>query len=198
MKKKPWLAHPWLSGLLALTWLLLQHSVEPVHILSAGLIGIFVPRLLQGFLLPATHLQILPMLHLTRVVLWDIVVSNITVARLVLGPVQKMRPAWVPVPLALSHPTAIALFATIITTTPGTVSCTINEKRREILVHALDCEDPQQMATDMKNRYEMPLIAIFVTHEHTGACVGAGHWYRRGLVGHVAVRLAPGTRPNSH
>ncbi len=166
MKKKLWLAHPWLSGLLALTWLLLQHSVETVHLLSAVLIGIFVPRLLQGFLPPATHLQVLPMLHLTRIVLWDIVVSNITVARLVLGPIKKMRPAWVPVPLSLSHPTAIALFATIITTTPGTVSCTINQKRREILVHALDCEDPQQMAIDMKNRYELPLLAIFESMPH--------------------------------
>lgn len=166
MTKKPWLAHPWLSSLLALTWLLLQHSVEAVHVLSALLIGIGVPRLLHGFLPVATRLRVLPMLYLTRIVLWDILVSNLTVARLVLGPMAKMRPAWVPVPLALTHPTAIALFATIITTTPDTVSCTINEERGEILVHALNCDNPQQMATDMKNRYELPLLAIFAQTVH--------------------------------
>ena len=161
MKKKLWLAHPWLSSLLALTWLLLQHTVEPVHVLSAVLMGVLVPRLLHGFLPAATRLQPGPMLHLVRIVLWDIVVSNITVARLVLGPVAAMQPAWVTVPLALTNPTAIALFASIITTTPGTVSCTIDEERRELLVHALNCENPEQMAMDMKNRYELPLLAIF-------------------------------------
>jgi multicomponent K+:H+ antiporter subunit E len=95
------------------------------------------------------------------VVLWDIVVSNIAVARLVLGPMSRPRPAWVPVPLALTTPTATTLLASIITTTPGTVSCTIDEQNRLIWVHALDCSDPAQMAADIKQRYETPLLAIF-------------------------------------
>lgn len=164
MKRKTWLTHPWLTGLLAASWLLLQHSLEPVHLLSAVLIGLVIPRLLHDFLPRATTLRLAPVLHLTWVVLWDIVISNITVARLVLGPVSKLRPAWVPVPLALTHPTAISLLATIITTTPGTLSCTVDEQQCQILVHALDCENPVQMASDIKNRYEVPLLAIF---EHT-------------------------------
>lgn len=161
MKPQGWLAHPWLSTLLALTWLLLQHSLEPVHLLSAVLIGLILPRLLRHFLPQAASLRVQPALRLLRFVLWDILVSNITVARLVLGSNQRLRPAWVPVPLALTHPTAISLFASIITTTPGTVSCTIDEARKVILVHALDCDDPVQMATDMKDRYEVLLLAIF-------------------------------------
>jgi multicomponent K+:H+ antiporter subunit E len=99
--------------------------------------------------------------RLLLVVLWDIVVSNITVARLVLGPMSRLQPAWITVPLALSHPTAISLLASIITTTPGTVSCTIDEQGRYILVHALNCSDPAQMVADIKMRYERPLLVIF-------------------------------------
>lgn len=162
MKSKPWLYHPWLSGLLALSWLLLQRSLDPVHLLSAVLIGLVLPRMLHDFLPPATgRIRIRPALRLMRLVLWDIVVSNITVAKLVLGSNSKMHPDWVPVPLALTHPTAITLFATIITSTPGTVSCTIDEDRRVILVHALNCADAAQMATDMKDRYEVLLMAIY-------------------------------------
>ena len=161
MMKNVWLAHPWLTALLAATWLLLQHSLAPVHLLSAALIGLVVPRLLHGFLPRTAAIQWAQIPHLTTVVLWDIVISNITVARLVLGPLSKLHPAWVPVPLALTHPTAISLLATIITTTPGTVSCTIDEQRHLILVHALDCSDPAQMAIDIKMRYEVPLLAIF-------------------------------------
>lgn len=161
MKKKVWLAHPWLSALLALSWLLLSHSLAPVHLLSAALIGLVVPRLLQDALPPAGRIRAVPALRLMGVVLWDIVLSNITVARLVLGRMDRPQPAWVPVPLDLLHPTAIVLFASIITTTPGTVSCTVDEERRLIWVHALDCSDPAQAATDMKVRYETLLREIF-------------------------------------
>jgi multicomponent K+:H+ antiporter subunit E len=157
-----WFAHPWLSGLLALSWLLLQHTLVPFHLLSAVVIGIVVPRLLHGFLPPATPLRAVPALRLLAVVLWDIVVSNVVVARLVLGPMSVPRPAWVKVPLDLRHPAAISLLASIITTTPGTVSCTIDEDGRNILVHALNCDDPAQMAADIKARYEQPLRVIFV------------------------------------
>lgn len=159
--KKPWLGHPVLTVLLGASWLLLQHSVELVHLISALLIGIFIPRILYAALPKSGLIIYSPVPRLVGRVLWDIVISNITVARLVLGPLSKMRPAWVTVPLALTHPTAISLLATIITTTPGTVSCTINEERGEILVHALDCSDPAQMAADIKNRYEGLLLAIF-------------------------------------
>jgi len=161
MKHPGWFSHPWLSALLAVSWLLLQHSLEPVHLLSAALIGLILPRLLNNFLPQAPSIHIMPALKLTRLVLWDILMSNIAVARLVLGSNSRLRPAWVPVPLDLTHPTAISLFATIITTTPGTVSCTIDEERRVILVHALDCSDAVQMAADMKDRYEVLLMAIF-------------------------------------
>ena len=50
MKKVSWFAHPWVSILLAASWLLLQHSLAPFHLLSAALIGLIVPRLLHGFL----------------------------------------------------------------------------------------------------------------------------------------------------
>jgi multicomponent K+:H+ antiporter subunit E len=164
MKKPRWFSHPWLSVLLAVSWLLLQHTLAPVHLISAVLIGLVVPRLLHGFLPVMAPVRLLPALRLLAVVLWDIVLSNFVVARLVLGPMSRPRPAWVTVPLTLTHPTAISLLASIITTTPGTVSCTVDEQRRHILVHALDCSDPAQMAADIKARYEGPLLAIY---EHT-------------------------------
>jgi len=102
-----------------------------------------------------------PVPRLLLRVLIDIVVSNIVVARIVLWPWSRPQPAWVVVPLDLKHPTAITLFATIITTTPGTVSCVVDETRRVILVHALDCSDAAAAAADMKARYEAPLKEIF-------------------------------------
>ena len=156
-----WLGRPVLSLLLGISWLALSHSLAPVHLLSALLIALIVPRLLHPFLGEPARLNWGAALRLTGVVIKDIVLSNITVARLVLGPMKAMSPAWLAVPLASDHPMVNAMFATIITTTPGTVSCVVDESRREILVHALNCDDPQAMIDDMKTRYENPLLAVF-------------------------------------
>lgn len=157
-----WLSHPVLSLLLAAAWLLLQQSLAVPQLISAAVLGLGLPRLLHGFLGPGTRLRApVTALRFAGIVLWDIVLSNLTVARLVLNPASRPQPAWVPVPLALTNPTAITLLATIITTTPGTVSCVVDEERGEILVHALDCADPAGMAAQIKQRYEAPLLEIF-------------------------------------
>ena len=154
---------PVLSVMLALTWLLLQQSLALPQLITAALLGWGLPRLLHGFLGSATarHLPWGVVLRFTLIVLWDIVVSNFTVAKLVLWPGARPQPAWVPIPLELTHPSAIVLLAAVITTTPGTVSCTIDEAGRMILVHALDCSDPAEMAAQIKQRYEQPLKEIF-------------------------------------
>jgi len=157
-----WLPHPALSLVLALVWLLLQRSLAPAHLLSAAVLALAVPRLLHAFIGDSVHPRsVRTMLQLTGVVLWDIVMSNITVARIVLNPASKPQPAWVEVPLQTEHPTAVALLATIITMTPGTVSCVVDERRNSILVHALDCADAAEMAAQIKQRYERPLRRIF-------------------------------------
>ena len=156
---------PVLSVMLALTWLLLQQSLALPQLITAALLGWGLPQLLHGLLGSATATaRRLPwgvVLRFTLIVLWDIVVSNFAVAKLVLWPAARPQPAWVPIPLDISHPSAIVLLAAVITTTPGTVSCTIDEAGRMILVHALDCSDPAEMAAQIKQRYEQALKEIF-------------------------------------
>ena len=164
-----WWSRPGLSLLLALAWLALVRSVEPVHLLSALLIGLCVPRLVSAFLPQPATVRWGPAMRLAIVVLKDIVVANWVVARLVLGPLARMRPLWLRVPLASDHPQVNALFATIITTTPGTVSCVVDEVEHCIWVHAIDGDDEAAMVADMKARYEAALMDVFsVQPERTG------------------------------
>jgi multicomponent K+:H+ antiporter subunit E len=156
-----WLPHPVLSTLLAGSWLLLQESLAPAQLIVAALLGLVVPRLVHGLIGPgARPRRPLLALRLAAIVLWDIVISNLTVARIVLNPLSKPRPAWVQVPLEVRHPNAIALLASIITMTPGTVSCIVDDRRQFILVHALDCDDAPALAAQIKRRYEAPLKEI--------------------------------------
>ena len=157
-----WFGRPLLSATIAVCWLLLQGSLELPHLLAAALIGLVVPRLVAPFLGPRARIRsVRTAARLVLIVVYDIVIANLTVAWIVLNPRSQPRPAWVSVPLELTHPTGMVLLATIITTTPGTVSCVIDEAKREILVHALDCDDAAAMAAEIKRRYEAPLMEIF-------------------------------------
>lgn len=158
---KGWLAHPALTLLLAAVWLLLQQSASLPNLLAAAALGLVVPKLVHYFIGAATRPRSLAFsLRFAMLVLWDIVVSNIAVARIVLSPASVPRPAWFEVPLDTRHPTAITLLATVITMTPGTVSCVVDDEHWLILVHALDCDDPVAMAKQIKARYERPLMEI--------------------------------------
>ncbi len=160
--KPGWFAHPTLSALVAATWLLLQQSLALPQLITAAVLGLGLPWLLRGFLPDDgrfSHARVA--VRLLAVVLADIVTSNLTVARIVLTPGSNPQPAWVPLPLDVRDPMAITLLATIITTTPGTVSCFVDETNHLIMVHALDCADPAALVAQIKQRYERPLQEIF-------------------------------------
>lgn len=158
---RQWFSHPILTVLIAVSWMALMHSIEIFHILAGIVIGLVIPKIIQPFLAERHRVHWLKAARFSLVVLWDIVVSNVVVARLVLGKLDRMHPMWIRVPLATDHSTVNALFATIITTTPGTVSAVVDEQRGEILVHALNCSDADAAAIEMKQRYEQPLLEIF-------------------------------------
>jgi len=157
-----WLPHPMLSAALAISWLLLTGERTFAHLLLGIALGVIIPLTIAPFLehLPKV-LSSRAAIALTLRVTWDIVLANIAVSRLVLGPMDRLRPVFLHVPLALTHPQAVALLASIITMTPGTVSITVDDEKRELLVHALDCPDPEKTIADIKSRYEKPLLEIF-------------------------------------
>jgi len=156
------LPHPRLSATLLLTWLALASSLAPVDLVGAAVLAIVLP-LAAGRLIDARAPVVRPgaAIRLALVVLWDIIVANALVARLVLGPTARLRPAFVVVPLDTQHPQAVALLASVVAITPGTVTAVIDDARTSMLVHVLHTDDPARVVADIKSRYERPVREIF-------------------------------------
>lgn len=93
----------------------------------------------------------------------DIVRSNIGVGRIILGLSGKreIRTGFLEIPLELDDPHGLAVLATIITSTPGTVWVEHSAERRRLVLHVLDLRDEQEWIRTIKQRYERPLIRIF-------------------------------------
>jgi len=68
----------------------------------------------------------------------ELVLANLRVARLVLGPRARLHPAIVALPLDVQSDLAIQLLAATITLTPGTLSLDVSSDRRTLYVHVVD------------------------------------------------------------
>lgn len=162
MTRAKWFPHPIVSAALLLLWLVLNSTIAFGHVLLGMLLGWSIPWVTKALWAKQLRLhQPVVALRLLGVVLYDIVIANLTVARLIIGPVAALRPAFVRVPLDVSEPFAIWTLASIITLTPGTVSAELSADRRTLLVHALDLDDAAALVAEIKQRYEAPLKEIF-------------------------------------
>ena len=157
-----WFPHPVTSVALLLMWLILNSTLSIAHVLLGAALGWSIPWATRAIWDRQMHFrQPAVALRLIATVLYDIVVANLIVAKLILGPVSALRPAFVRVPLNLQDPYAIWSLASIITLTPGTVSSSLSEDRCSLLVHVLDLDDEDALVAQIKQRYEMPLKEIF-------------------------------------
>jgi multicomponent K+:H+ antiporter subunit E len=134
----------------------------PLQLAGSVLLAVAIPLVLMPLDAPQVALaRPAVAVRLALLVLWDIVVANVAVARLILGPIGRLRPVFVEVPLDTPHPHVATLLAMIVTMTPGTVSSDIDEARSRLLVHVLDTRDAAGLVAAIKTRYERPLKEIF-------------------------------------
>ena len=162
---------PLLSLALFVAWLMLNESASAGHLLLAAVLALAVPLLTERFRQDKPHLgRWRAVASLAGAVLVDIVKSNIAVARLILGPEARIQPRFIWVPLRLRDPHGLVALAGIVTMTPGTLSADFSSDHRHLLIHAFDVDDDAAQRTlisDIRTRYEAPLIRIFEAREPT-------------------------------
>lgn len=161
---RSWLPHPLLSAVLLVAWLWLNNTLHPAHILLGSLLAVAIPYFTRQFWPePIVVDRPLRVIQYVAVVCYDIVVANLQLAALILGPASRLRPMFVRVPLDLRTDFAVTVLASTVTLTPGTVSVDIEDDaggRRRLVVHALRCTDPAALVHSVKERYERRLKEI--------------------------------------
>jgi multicomponent Na+:H+ antiporter subunit E len=134
------------------SWLLLSGKFDLMHMGVGAAVSLVVgwqaaqcrPRRVAIFLRWTTYVPWL---------FWQVVLSNLRVARLVFAPARTLRPRFVKVRPGTHGDGALALLGCSITLTPGTVSIDIDD--RELLVHALDEESARSVEDgDMARRVD--------------------------------------------
>lgn len=156
------LPYPLLSASLVIMWLALN-GFTLGHLILGCIVSVFAswgmaalrpvkPRLPKWYLLP----------KLVSIVLYDIVRSNIAVASILLtGRSKRIKSGFITVPLELENPTALAVLAVVVTSTPGTAWLEYNSLNKSVLIHVLDLVDEEAWRVLIKTRYEALLLEMF-------------------------------------
>lgn len=153
--------YPLLAIGLALAWLLLSGFTRGQFVLAV-LVSVSAAHALRalGEVSPRIH-RWLAIPQFLGIVLYDIAISNITVAKTLLFGKRGRQPGFVTVPLKLTNPAALAILAIVVTSTPGTAWIDYNAARGELLMHIFDLVEDDDWPSLIANRYEKLLMEIF-------------------------------------
>jgi multicomponent K+:H+ antiporter subunit E len=157
------LPYPGLSALLALMWILLHNSLSPATLVGALVIGLVAPWSLAPLQVERPAIRsVRAAFKLAGIVVYDIVRSNLAVARIILAGERRRRTSgFVSIPLELTNRYGLALLAIIITSTPGTLWAQHESAGNRLLLHVFDLVDEADYVALVKRRYEPLLLEIF-------------------------------------
>jgi multicomponent K+:H+ antiporter subunit E len=149
------------SCFLWVVWVLLN-DFSAGHVLLGAVLAVSIPWLTAPMIDPHPAIR-KPWLAIRYIlmVLWDIIVSNFVVAKQVLMPNKYLKPGFIALPLDLHEPFPLAVLASTISLTPGTVSVDFSDDMQWLYVHALNIDDETTLIAHMKQRYERPLQEMF-------------------------------------
>jgi multicomponent K+:H+ antiporter subunit E len=160
---KRWLPFPLLWALLVAMWLVLHETTAPGHVVLGGAIALLAVWVLRALQEPVARFRRpRAALELVRLVLTDVLRSNVAVGRIALHPGLRGRTAgFIDIPLRLRNPVGLAALACIITATPGTSWAGYDSRSGVLTMHVLDLVDEETWIFIITNRYERRLTEIF-------------------------------------
>ena len=153
---------PRLSLFLLIFWLLIQNSITPGLILLGVILAWAIPLYTsRGNDFYVRVKRPFKAIEYFLIVLMDIIVSNFSIAAIILNPQRRIYPAWVEYPLSLRGELPITILASTISLTPGTISTEFSHDGRTLLIHSLNVSDAEAMIANIQKRYEDRLKVIF-------------------------------------
>lgn len=156
------LPYPLLAFGLAFMWLALG-GFTPGHLVLSVLVAVTASHALRALGEASPRVRRFAAIpELLGIVLYDIVRSNVAVALIILRGRRASRTSgFITVPIRLTNPSALAILAIVLTSTPGTAWLDYNSARRTLLVHVFDLVDEAEWIDIITNRYERLLLEIF-------------------------------------
>lgn len=158
-----YLPHPILTAALVLMWMILT-AFSLGHLILGSAIACVAGWVVSRLRPKKVEIKNWrAVVKLAAIVGYDILKSNIQVARIIIsGPNDPSRhPGFIELKLRIRDRNALALLAIIITSTPGTAWIEHDPEEGTLLMHILDLREGEDWQAIIRDRYEGLLLEIF-------------------------------------
>jgi multicomponent Na+:H+ antiporter subunit E len=154
----------WLT--LLLIWLVANNSLALEVIVVGAALAAVLAILFAPFAQVYADIRWTPRVVLNAfaflgVFLWELVLANLNVARLVFSPRIRIRPGIVEIKTRLKSPMGRMALANAITLTPGTLVVDIRDDSLFIHWIVVSSEDPEAATREIAGRFEKYLVVIY-------------------------------------
>lgn len=149
---------------LALVWATITGNFSALNLALGAGVGAITALVLRNWLArPLALRRLRRIASLAVLFLWELIVSAVRVAFIVLRPNLKtsLRPAIVAFPLTVKSDAEITLLANLITLTPGTLSVDVADDRSVLYVHVLDLVSRDRLIADIAGGFERKVQEVF-------------------------------------
>ena len=150
-----------LNFFLALTWMFLSGSFKITTFIVGYLLGLIMLIMMRKSFSSRFYLgRVWAVIKLTLLFLKELVLSNISVLKLIIKPKMQIRPAIFAMPTVLEKDWEITLLSSLITLTPGTVVLDISDDNKTLYIHTIDFEDIDEAITSIKDTFEKAILEV--------------------------------------
>lgn len=148
--------------LLALSWAAVSGSFSLGNLLFGFVLGALALSLIREQVGSVGYFsRIRRVFSLFALFIYELVMSGVRVAILVLSPNMNLKPGIFAYDLKVDRDLEITLLANLITLTPGTLSVDVSPDRSTLYIHALDCADPDQIRKEIADGFERKILEAF-------------------------------------
>ena len=148
--------------LLAMAWVAMTGSTSVLNFFFGFALGVLALWLIREQIGTGTYVaRVYRITSLALLFLYELVLSAVRVAQMVLSPRLDLKPSIVAYELQVDRDFEITLLANLITLTPGTLSVDVSDDRKFLFVHAIDGADAEALKTDIAQGFERKIMEAF-------------------------------------
>ncbi|MED3549518.1 Na+/H+ antiporter subunit E [Cytobacillus praedii] len=150
-----------LNVFLGFLWMFFTMSYEPVAFFKGYLFGMVILFTFRRFFGSRFYLgRVIAIISLGLLFIKELILSNISVLKLVLKPKLDIKPGIFALPTVLEKDWEITILANLITLTPGTLVVDVSDDNKILYIHTIDMDDAQEAIDSIKNTFEKAILEV--------------------------------------
>lgn len=150
-----------LNFILAFVWMFLKTSYTPASFFVGYFFGLLIIYTFRRFFTTRFYLlRVVAVVNLIYIFSRELILSNISVLKVILAPKLAIKPGIFAFPTELTEAWEITVLSNLITLTPGTLVVEVSDDNKILYVHAMNIDDADEAIDSIRNTFEKAIREV--------------------------------------